>query len=68
MKSICKSLYDLLGIEYISAVCEAQAFLTGKNKVEFETVANEKVDFFPECFQNRLDNLTDEVSVKVAKV
>ena len=65
MKNICKSLSDLLGVDYISAVCEAQSFLTGEDKAKFEAVANEKVDFFPESFQSRLDSLHNEVSAKV---
>ena len=45
MKNICKSLRDLLGTEYISAVCEAQAFLTGEDQAKFESIADEKVNF-----------------------
>ncbi len=65
MKNICKSLRDLLGSEYISAVCEAQAFLTGEEQAKFEAIADEKVDFFSESFQARLDNLLSKVSSKV---
>jgi len=65
MKNICKSLRDLLGSEYISAVCEAQAFLTGEEQVKFEAIADEKVDFFPKSFQSKLDNLLSKVSSKV---
>ena len=65
MKNICKSLRDLLGSEYILAVCEAQAFLTGEEQAKFEAIANEKVDFFPENFQFKLDNLLSKVSTKV---
>ena len=65
MKNICKSLRDLLGSEYISAVCEAQAFLTGEEQAKFETIANEKVDFFSESFQFKLDKLLDSVALKV---
>ncbi|MCK4982601.1 MAG: aminotransferase class III-fold pyridoxal phosphate-dependent enzyme, partial [Victivallaceae bacterium] len=65
MKTICKSLCDLLGTEYISAVCEAQAFLTGEEQAKFEAIADEKVDFFSGSFQNRLDGLLSKVSAKV---
>jgi len=64
MKNICKSLRDLLGAEYISAVCEAQAFLTGEDQEKFEAIADEKVDFFSKSFQDRIDNLLDSVSSK----
>ena len=65
MKNICKSLRDLLGDEYITAVCEAQAFLTGEKQAKFEAIANEKVDFFSASFQDRLDYLLDKVSTTV---
>ena len=65
MKNICKSLRDLLGTEYVSAVCEAQAFLTGEEQAKFELIADEKIAFFPESFQTRLDDLLGSVSTKV---
>ena len=65
MKNICKSLRDLLGTEYISAVCEAQAFLTGEDQNKFESIADEKVEFFPESFQFNLDKVLDSVAIKV---
>ena len=67
MKNICKSLRDLLGTEYISAVCEAQAFLTGEKQTRFEAIADEKVNFFPESFQVKLDNQLDSVGSKVCE-
>lgn len=65
MKNICKSLRDLLGTDYISAVCEAQAFLTSEKQSKFEAIADDKVDFFPESLQDKLDNLLNSVSTKV---
>jgi len=65
MKNIYKSLRDLLGDEYITAVCEAQALLTGEEQTKFEAIADEKINFFPESFQNRLDSLLEKVSTKV---
>ena len=52
-KNIRYSLTDLLGNEYIEAVCEAQAFLTERDKSEFKKIANEKVDFCPADFLKR---------------
>jgi acetylornithine/succinyldiaminopimelate/putrescine aminotransferase len=66
MKNISKSLRDLVGTEYISAVCEAQAFLTGENQSKFEAIADEKVDFFPASFQVRIDDLLGSISEKVS--
>jgi len=65
MKNICKSLRDLLGTEYISAVCEAQAFLTGEEQAKFESIADEKIDFLSEKVQNNLDDMLNMVSTKV---
>ncbi len=55
----------MLGDEYITSVCQAQSFLTGEKKAKFEAIADEKVEFFPENFQNRLDSLLEKVSKKV---
>ena len=52
-KNISYSLTDLLGHEYIEAVCEAQAFLTGREKSEFKTIADESIDFCPADFLKR---------------
>jgi len=66
MQNIRKSLRDLLGAEYIAAVCEAQAFLTGRSKSEFIALADEAIDFFPEAFQARADFLLDRVPAQVS--
>lgn len=67
MNNISKSLRDLLGSEYIDAVCEAQAFLSGREIAELKGIADEKVEFFPEEFQKRIDELLDKVGEKVSR-
>lgn len=65
MKNIKKSLIDLLGKEYISAVIESQSFLTGKTKTGLRKIAEKKIDFYPEEFQSRQTELLRHVGEKV---
>ena len=65
MNSISRSLCDLLGTDYVAAVCEAQSFLTGTDPGELQAIANEEVVFFPEPFQHRLDELLEKVGTQV---
>lgn len=48
------SLADLLGAEYIHAVCRARAFLTGEAIGPLEKIARAKADFFPAAYQRRM--------------
>lgn len=59
------SLADLLGEAYINAVCEARAFLTGESKEALLAIAEEKVDFYPQSFQQRVDDLVDTIGQQV---
>ncbi|MFA6816472.1 MAG: aminotransferase class III-fold pyridoxal phosphate-dependent enzyme [Lentisphaeria bacterium] len=68
MRNIRKSLRDLLGEEYISAVCAAQAALTGEEEKKFQKIADEKVDFFSESFQARQNYLLKNVSEKASSI
>jgi acetylornithine/succinyldiaminopimelate/putrescine aminotransferase len=65
MKNIRLSLEDLTGREYMDALCEARAFLEGGTKAGYLALAQEKVDFFPEDFQERLDSLLPFVGRQV---
>lgn len=62
---VCLSLADLLGKAYVEAVCDAQAFLTGESKLDYLAIAHEKVDFYPEAYQVRLDALLAHVGRQV---
>ena len=57
MKNISLSLADIAGEEYISSVCRASAFCGLGRFEELQTIAHEKVDFFPEEFQKKIDDL-----------
>ena len=51
------SLTDIAGEEYVDRVCRATARLTGRSFAELREIADEKVNFFPEEFAERLDSL-----------
>ena len=65
IKNIQRSLVDILGESYISAVCRARALLSGKNYDELMAIANEKVDFYPADFAARQEELMDLVGQQV---
>jgi acetylornithine/succinyldiaminopimelate/putrescine aminotransferase len=60
------SLADLLGDEYIEAVCDARAFVEGTDPAALRAVAREKVEFFPPAFRRRMDELLGSVGGKVS--
>ena len=51
------SLTDMLGSAYTRAVCEARAFTEKRRVEDLMEIANERVEFFPPSFAERLDNL-----------
>lgn len=65
MKNTSYSLEDLLGNEYIHAVCGAKAFLSDTDLHPLLDIAKEKYDFFPKTLQDRLDELLPRIGTKV---
>jgi acetylornithine/succinyldiaminopimelate/putrescine aminotransferase len=61
------SLADLLGKEYIAAVCGSRAFLEGCPASSLSALADEKVDFYPESFARHLEELLPLVGTPVAE-
>lgn len=59
------SLIDLLGREYITAVCEARAFTSSQDTKALLTIAEQKVDFYPKEFEKRVDELLEFVGKQV---
>ncbi len=59
------SLSDLLGREYTKAVCAARAFTSSGDAKKLESIAEEKVDFYPPEFEKRVDELIDSVGTQV---
>ncbi len=64
-RGISRSLVDLLGRDYLEAVCAARAFTEGCDPGALRAVAEEKVDFYPAAFARRLDELVDRVGTRV---
>lgn len=59
------SLSDLLGQAYTDAVCEARAFVQGIDKSTLVAIAEDKVDLFPQWYQERMDDLLGHAGDKV---
>ncbi|MCP4197692.1 MAG: aminotransferase class III-fold pyridoxal phosphate-dependent enzyme [Proteobacteria bacterium] len=67
MTNLKLSLNDLLGEPYINAVCGASAFLQGEDIRELRAIAEQKIDFSPQNFQQRLDDMIDHVGTQVCE-
>ena len=61
------SLTDLLGETYTQAVCEARAFIEGRDSGFLRDIADERVAFYPDDFQKRADELIGEVGKQVCE-
>ena len=64
---ISRSLADLLGKQYVEAACAARAFVEAGDARKLLAVANEKVDFYPESFARRVDELVPLIGTKVCE-
>jgi 4-aminobutyrate aminotransferase-like enzyme len=53
-RAVRASLADVVGTQYIEAVCEARARLAGEDAAELRRAAHERVDWYPDAFHNRL--------------
>jgi 4-aminobutyrate aminotransferase-like enzyme len=60
-----RSLSDLLGADYVDAVCSARAFVEGGDPGTLRAIGGENVDFYPAAFQDRIDGLLPLVGTKV---
>lgn len=63
--NIQRSLVDILGSDYIQAVCRARSVLSGRSFDELWAIANEKVDFYPAEFAARQEELMDLVGQRI---
>jgi acetylornithine/succinyldiaminopimelate/putrescine aminotransferase len=63
--NISLSLADILGEEYIVSVCQAKAFLEGQPVETYLAAAHEKIDFFPNQYQERLISLIPQIGKQV---
>lgn len=62
---VVRSLADLLGLEYVEAVCEARAFFGG-DRAALRAAALERVDFLPRARQTALDAWLPRVGSQVS--
>ncbi len=65
IKTVAHSLSTLIGADYMGAVCRAKAFADGVSAASTRAIAEEIVDFYPDSFQRRVDDLVDKVGQKV---
>ena len=64
--NISRSLTDIAGEKYIHAVCESAASLGFGTYAELRKIANEKIDFFPEEFARRAEELALRCGEKIS--
>lgn len=62
---IAFSLTDLLGESYIDCLCRAADFLHGMPYAEARTLADERVEAYPQAMQDALDALLPKVGTRV---
>ncbi|MCP4311993.1 MAG: aminotransferase class III-fold pyridoxal phosphate-dependent enzyme [Bacteroidetes bacterium] len=67
MQNITLSLADLTGDAYIEAICRSKAFIENKDVEEFLEIAREKIEFFPDHFSRRIDELVDYTGKQVVE-
>lgn len=63
--NIRRSLVDLLGESYAASVCRARAALTGQDYDSLYAIAAEKVDFYPQAFEDRQEALMDQIGRQI---
>ncbi len=61
------SLKDLLGSEYMEAVCGARSAVSGEDHKDLMKKASRKVDLYPLRFQNRLNRMLPQAGKTVCK-
>ena len=67
INNIALSLSDLVGNEYIEAVCKTKAFIDNRDIGEFLEIAREKIQFFPNHFATRIDELLEYTGEKISE-
>ncbi|OGV66719.1 MAG: hypothetical protein A2498_03735 [Lentisphaerae bacterium RIFOXYC12_FULL_60_16] len=65
-RAVKRSLVDLLGSDYLDAVCRAQALLSGCPESDLQALSREPVDFWPTDMQRHLHTLLPHVGGRVA--
>ncbi|MEF2247671.1 aminotransferase class III-fold pyridoxal phosphate-dependent enzyme [Paenibacillus sp. IITD108] len=65
MKTVKKTLAQLLGKEYTDSVVGGAVLLKDMNQAEAERLAHEEVEFMPQAFQEKMDRLLTKVGTQV---
>ena len=67
MKNVCLSLADIAGKAYIQAVCRASADLGLGSFEELLAIAEEKVEFFPPAFEEKIHALLSKCGTQISQ-
>ena len=65
LKNISRSLNDLLGSEYMDAVKSVAVNIYGMDETEVDLLINEKVDFFPDSYIEKMHELALKTGEKI---
>ncbi|MCR4575530.1 MAG: aminotransferase class III-fold pyridoxal phosphate-dependent enzyme [Lentisphaeria bacterium] len=61
MENLCLSLVDMLGSEYVDAVCRASSSLGLGDEKELQELGREKVEFWPEAYAKNVAALLERI-------
>ena len=64
LRNISCSLTDILGADYMEAVQSVATTILGVPEEEANRLANEKIDFFPESYVKKMDELAEKTGEK----
>ncbi len=68
INNIALSLADIAGDEYAGAICKTKAFIENRDIEQLMEIATEKIEFFPDDFSARNDELLDYVGRQITQV
>ena len=66
--NISLSLSDILTEAYTDSLCRAKAVIEDKPESYYKAIANEKIEFYPEAFQQKLLNMIPKIGTKILEV
>lgn len=67
LKNISRSLRDLLGDKYMNAVKSVALQVYGMDEATVDSLIDEKVDFFPQDYIDRMDSLAMKTGEKIVE-
>ncbi len=63
--TVNRSLNDLLGNDYVNALCDSAQVLLGISQAKCEKYATKPRDFFPGIYQRRMEGMLSKVGLKI---